>query len=409
MQSTAMNRRELLQAASAMPALGLLSGNAFRGRGAVESRAFVLLQLRGGNDGLNTVIPFEDDAYYRARPTLGLPKSKLHRIDELNALHPALGRLRRWYEQGSVSIVQSVGYQKSNLSHFRGQDIWDSCDLDGRDLSSGWLGRWLDAERRRGRADELSMLAIGRDILPTALRSLGDQAPCFARLENFRIRGGEPEDSPRSRVAAIDKLNAQPSANARIAYVQRTASAARTASERLVEVGQRPTRVDFPQGELGVRLRTAAQILASDLGTRVIHVTFDGFDTHTDQLRDHAAQLGQLDEALDAFLGELKAQGILERTLILTVSEFGRRVAESGIGSDAGTDHGAGSLLLAIGGGVRGGVHGGQPDLEDLDRNGNLHHRIDFRQVYASVVADWIGGNPAEIVRGKFETVDFLA
>jgi len=439
---THLDRRRFLQgalgaAAFGPAAFGALSRSALA-RAADDApasdRVLVILQLAGGNDGLSTFTPWDDDLYYRGRGVIGLPKKTLLRLDDLNGFHPALPRLAARYERGQMGIHQAVGYPDPNLSHFRSQDVWDTASTAGTLPSTGWAGRLYDG-LADARGNAVGMLAVGRDSLPLGLRADRSTACVVPNLASYRIRNapessGAPEQDARAR--AIAALNAPHAggmgggasgadagdgtaatgggmADDVVRPVTDAFTAATTSIAQLESVLDYTPRAEFPDHKLGHDFRLVARALGAGLPTRVVYVTLDGFDTHTEQLRMQDMLLGRVDGAVDAFLEEMETLGRLDDVLVLCISEFGRRVEECGVGETAGSDHGAANALFALGGKVNPGLHGGQPDLAALDEVGNLVMRTDFRQVYASVVRDWMGGDPDAILGPGFEPVELLA
>jgi uncharacterized protein (DUF1501 family) len=376
----------------------------------------VVLQLRGGNDGLNTIVPFEDDAYFRARPTIALPKKSLLPLDKLNGFHPALDKLAARFGKGEVAIIQGVGYPGANLSHFRSQDIWDAGNVAEPLPSTGWLGRFCDTHLDDD-FGPVTMVAVGRDRVPHAMRAVRGVACAVANAGSYRIRGGArgvAAGDANARMRAVEAMNrpAEKPADERneadrqdnkIEPLTDAARAARLSVAQIAAAGRFKSRAKYPGTRLAQDLRLVAQIIGHGLPTRACCVTQDGYDTHVRQLVIHERLLGQLDAALDAFLTDLAAQGNLDRTVVMTISDFGRRAAESGIGTEAGTDHGAGSMMMLVGGRVSGGIYGDQPDLSKLDTNGNLVLATDFRQVYAAVTEDWLGGESKKVLGRPFD------
>ena len=406
-RSAGLDRRDLLRAAGAA-ALCATNARALGPQRDLSENVLVVIELRGGNDGLNTLVPWRDERYYELRPLLALPRRGLLRVgDGAHALAPELARLHARFERGQAAAWQGVGYPQPNLSHFRSRDVWAAAAPRESSPSDGWLGRW-DEELRADLAQAATpaaprLLAIGTDVVPLALRSAQGEPLAFGSPVAFQLRApaGERTAAGESmRLQTLRRLHASPASNARVAELQRAFEAARRASERVARLHERETRVRFPGDSLGRALASVAKMIAGELGARCYHVTLDGFDTHTSQGRDHPLLLARLDAALDAFLDELQAHGLFERVLVMTTSEFGRRVAESGVGSEAGTDHGTASVQFLAGGRVRAGVHGESPDLWALDEHGNLRHTLDFRAVYAAVLEDWLGGD-ARTVLGR--------
>ena len=399
-----LTRRHLLRSSMAMAGLARLP----RWLRSTEDdasgeRVLVIVQLDGGNDGLNTLVPWRDDRYRSLRPALAIGAGELLRVDEWNAFHPALARLARRFESGGVACVQSVGYPRPNLSHFQSKDIWDTAVSQDPLPADGWLGRVASRS-------PVERLAIGSECLPRGFRSTVHPACAIYSLDECRIRtapASAAETEVRARERLLVHLHAAagdgPEAIVRSGY-----ESARAAVRELARVQAFAPSTRFPATSLGRDLEAVARILGAGVQTRVFHVVQSGYDTHTDQARDHAELLATLDAALDAFLAEMEQQGRLDRTLVMTVSEFGRRARENGIGATAGTDHGAAGLQFLCGGRVRGGVHGGQPDLDALDPDGNMIQRIDFRQVYATVLSRWLGTDAVAVLGMEHECLDLF-
>jgi uncharacterized protein (DUF1501 family) len=371
-------------------------------------RALVVVQLRGGNDGLNTVVPRDNDHYRRARPELALEPSALLPLNDDWGWHPALAHTARRFAAGGAAVVQGVGHPRPNLSHFRSQDIWDVGSVAEPRPTEGWMGRECDLALGE-HPSPLAMLAFGRDVLPRAMGAKRALACAVPSIERYRVRTA-PEgqaDAAEARRRAIEALNpgaGEPS----LARLADAARAARASTTELARVARNPAKAEYPPTKLGRELALAARVLAAGLPTRFIYVTQDGYDTHVAQLGIHANLLADLDAALDAFQLDLERSGIADKVLVMTISDFGRRVAQNGVERTAGTDHGAASMMLLLGAGVRAGLHGSAPDLADLDGHGNLKHRTDFRQVYATVIEDWLGGDAPAVLGGTFAKLDLI-
>jgi len=393
-----LDRRSLLQ-------LGALGGAAlWLPRAAAASRPdtrrrLVVVELQGGNDGLNTLVPYADPLYHRLRPNVAIAERDVLRIDELQGFHPALAKLRRRYDQGLVACVNGVGHALSNLSHFRSRAIWEAASESASASPYGWLGRHYTNSMRgvAGLDSPIALLALGRDTLPLALKTNGASWPAIPELAAWKA----PADG-------LLESAAQSEGRADTAHVRECLRSAARASELLARAAGRRTRAEYALRPLARALKSVADVIAADLPASCFFVTYDGFDTHARQAREHATHLQRVDLAIDAFLEDLSALGRLDDVLLLTVSEFGRRAAESGIGADAGTDHGSASLLLVAGGRVLPGLHGRQPDLAGLDADGNVKHTIDFRQVYASVIDDWLGGESAKVLGAPYAKLDLF-
>ncbi|MCE9595112.1 MAG: DUF1501 domain-containing protein [Planctomycetes bacterium] len=367
-----LDRRALLQAGVIAPLVGLVAA---RGRAERAERAWIVFELTGGNDGLDTLIPFEDDRYHRARPTLALEKRSVLALDEHSGLHPALTGLRASFERGELAIVRGLGSPKPDLSHFKSQDAWAAASVADVPPPSGWLGRLHDVAVERGlwARSPLALLAVGRDLPPPAFATEHFVAPACHDFAAFA----------RTPLARAGALGLDPSRTERLREAEESARGA--AAEFARAAGTRVFGAYPPTG-LGDHARMAARVRIAGLATRVIWITTPTFDTHTRQRREHEILLGRLDASIAALRDDLSRAGLLETTTILTVSEFGRRVAESGVGADAGTDHGNASIAFALGGGVQGGFAGEASDLGDLDADGNLRATVDFRDYCATWV-----------------------
>jgi len=366
-------------------------------------RWLVVLELAGGNDGLNTLVPFEDDRYHKARPTIGLPRESLLCVDELNGLHPSLPKVRERLARGELAIVRDVGYPHSNLSHFTSGDIWATAVNDPLGTPSGWLGRWAEREK----APELALLSLGTDCAPRLVRGAERIPPAVPELAQFHFDAGKDSEG-RARLRAFQALASAPTKDGERAWVRDAIATARQTSAQLSLAAQRTRPVEYPGTTIGRDLGSVADVIASGLPARVFHVQQTGYDTHTKQSAMQGALLGQLDHALDTFLDDLAAQRRLDQVLVLTTSEFGRRVAENGSEGEAGTDHGAASVLFLAGGRVRGGLIGAQPDLEHLDENDNLVHRVDFRSIYATVLSRWLGADDVAVLGAEWPKLPLL-
>jgi uncharacterized protein (DUF1501 family) len=367
--------------------------------GVPEERVLVVLQLGGGNDGLNTVIPYSDPAYHHARPRLAIPDRSVLRLGRAApvGLHPSMGDLKSLYDDALVSVLQGVGYPNPNRSHFASMDIWHTADPAGN--GPGWLGRYIDNECA-GRPD--AGVSIGAEA-ERAMRGRSHAPVSFEGPDSLRWAG---ESIDEDLDAAYERINragdlADAATPDQTSFLMRTAMDARVTSDHLarVRVDDRPVR--HPQTDLGRQFALVAGMIAAELRTRVYYVTIGGFDTHARQGGErgrHAFLLQQVSEALRAFYADLRATGHAVRVLTMVFSEFGRRVAQNG---SNGTDHGAAAPMFLLGPMVRPGVLNPHPSLTDLD-DGDLKHSVDFRSVYAGVLRDWMGADPEAVLGGRF-------
>ncbi len=312
-------------------------------------------------------------------------------------------RIREWWDGGRVAIVDGVGSERTTLSHFRSEAVWEASG-DARDLRTGWLGRVMDQRIERGldAPSPVGMMALGRDVIPRSMRSARIAAPAIPDLDDF-VR--ERKRNPLDAALAVRGSSA---GEARLRECEDTLRAALAARERLAEAVKQPSLVGHPGTEIGRALAGAAKVLRASVGTRIVYATLGSFDTHAFQADDHRKLLHQLDEALNALLWDLHAQDALDRTLVVTISEFGRRLAENGVGSEAGTDHGRSSMLFVLGGGVRPGMYGAPPSFTDLDADGNVRATTDFRRVYATIVERWLGADSTAVLGEALEPLAFL-
>ncbi len=398
-------RRQFLQRAPALLALGavaprvlLRAAETTPGR---DGRILVVIQLSGGNDGLNTVIPYRHEVYRASRPTLAIPATDVRRVDDELGLHPALRGLADLLEQGWLAIVQGVGYPHPNRSHFESMDIWHTCQRKDHRRSEGWLGRYLE-QGTQGAAADVPALHLGDEPQPLALASRSLRVPSVRSLDQFRLEALDAER--RSTLTELTSLP-RPGSEDLLSFVQSSTTSALTVAERLSRaIESLPTAAGSPPTELGRKLGHIARFITAGLATRIYYVAIDGFDTHSQQAAAHAGLLRQLGEAVAWFLGDLAAHGEQDRVLVMCFSEFGRRVAEN---ASAGTDHGAAAPMFLAGPSVRPGLIGPHPSLTDLEE-GDLRHHTDFRQVYACVLEQWLGCPSEPILGGRYAPVAAL-
>ena len=403
------NRREFLRsslAASTLVSMGAATVPTFVSRSAraagaptatAKDRALVIVQLLGGNDGLNTVVPFGHDGYTRGRRALRIGAGQVHKLSKEIGLHPAMGGLAKLIEVGRASVVQGVGYPNPDRSHFRSMEIWETARLEQGALETGWIGRALDATPARP-GEDVKALHVGTGSSPLTLRSRRTETASLVSLEQYRLQLDGPAGERRAGREALDTMARldRPGDDPLLGFLRRSTLSAYESSKRLERV-TRPTAggSKYPNSGLARRLELIAQIVKAGFGTRIFYTTLDGFDTHANQLGTHAALLTELSDSLAAFHKDLTDAGQADRVAVLTFSEFGRRVAEN---ASQGTDHGAAAPLFVVGPVARAGLFGEHPSLESLD-DGDLKHHTDFRRVYASLLDSWLGC-PSEPVIG---------
>ncbi len=370
---------------------GFLARTARAAKSEKNGRVLVVVQLDGGNDGINTVVPFADEGYAKHRKVLRLPKDRLVKINDKVGLHPALADLGKLLADGQLAIVQGVSYPNPNRSHFRSMAIWQSARLDPEEQSGlGWLGRALD---ENGKSDSAAgSLLIGTGPPPIALRGRRCVASAMEKPEDFALAAGA---DPRRAIPKNDP------ADDLTAFVQRSMLDAYATADHLADVAAaKDTSGRYPGTGLGNRLQMIAHLLKVGFGTRVYYTLQGGYDTHSAQLQAHSQLLFDLSSALKAFLDDLAASRLADRVAVLMFSEFGRTVTEN---VSAGTDHGTSGPVFLAGPGVKAGLVGAAPSLVDLDeKNGDLKMTTDFRQVYAAVLEDWLGLPSKEVLGAPF-------
>jgi uncharacterized protein (DUF1501 family) len=362
----------------------------------VTDRILVVIQLSGGNDGLNTIVPYRDELYAKARPKLGIPSSDVIKLTEELGLHPSLRAIENQFSENRFSIIQGVGYPSPNRSHFESMDIWHSCHPKKDRSQSGWLGRWITEQNAHPTSDSTA-IHIGSDTLPLACQERGVQVPSLASLEQMRLKA--KLDSMQDKQARPGAESNSKDSGSLLDFLSTSTVAALEVSERLDKILAQPDASgDFPKTALGEKLRAVSRLILSGLKTRIYYVTLDGFDTHANQPDVHASLLKQWSEALVAFLSRLKQTGQQDRVLVMTFSEFGRRVSEN---ASLGTDHGAAAPMFLAGPKLPKIIHGPMPDLSDLE-DGDLRFKIDFRSVYASVLEHWMMTDSRKALDGDY-------
>jgi len=370
-------------------------------------RTLVVVQLAGGMDGLNTVIPYKDGKYRDLRPALAIPESEMLVIDEHAAFHPSLANLKKRFDAGKLAVVEGVGYPDPTFSHFKAMDIWQSADPRGA-ARDGWLGKYFESLTDFG-GHPLAGLSVG-NRMPSALESDRATVPSVASLDTFALQ--EPaNDSNGDRSRSLLRLYDvyKPMGSAFAALLDTTLDNAISSSTALkaADAAYKPA-ASYPESSLASGLQLIAELIDSggeQTPLRVGHVTLGGFDTHTQQADTLTGLLSQTDGALDAFMADIEAHGHGDDVLVMTWSEFGRRVPENG---QDGTDHGSAGPMFLLGNAVKGGFHGEAPSLAALD-NGNLRFSVDFRSVYATILNRWLEAPADDILGGHFDSLDLLA
>lgn len=371
-----------------------------------KDNILVVLEMTGGNDGLNTVIPYADDLYHKARPTLRQTRDAVVRLDDHVGLHSGMQGLKPLWEQGQLAVVQGVGYPNPDRSHFEAMDIWQSADPK-RMTPTGWLGRTAGeiSETTSG----VPILHLGPSRLPLALAGApGAGAVTVNDQNSFRLElnGGTAgqQQARRRLLEDLSKSSAKGNDGDLASFVQRRQVQTLTAVENLRALLEGPNAIPRQGAGLSQKLQLIAGLIAKGFGTRIFYVSLDGFDTHAEQGPAHNRLLAELADSVAYFFRTLKTTGHDSRVRLMTFSEFGRRVQENG---SRGTDHGAASCLFVAGPSVKGGVVGKHPSLSDLDA-GDLKFHTDFRRIYATLLDSWLGCDCKTVLGAKWEHVKEL-
>lgn len=395
-----MKRRYFLQQ-SALASTALFTPLFLRGGSPVNAlpsrsgKILIVLQLSGGNDGLNTIIPHRNDIYYQQRPSLAIPADEVIQLTDALGLHPALAPLRNLYDAGELSVVNSVGYPNPDRSHFRSMDIWQSGSGAENTWQTGWLGRYLDHACEGKPAYHALEVDDG-----LSLAMKGDLRNGFAMSDARRLRQAVQRSGLR---------NLQPpavAANDNLSYLYKTLTTTTESADYLFEQAKtHRSRIDYPQNAFGRDLQQIAELITADTATQVYYASLGGFDTHAGQKNRQQRLLKIYAEGVDALVKDLKANHLFDDVLIMTFSEFGRRLKQNGSG---GSDHGTASNVTFIGGSLKqAGFYNDGPDLVDL-QGGDLKHQIDFRRCYASVLQDWLEADAAAVLRERFSPLGIV-
>jgi uncharacterized protein (DUF1501 family) len=382
----------------------------------------VLLQLAGGNDGLNTVIPYTNDFYYQARPTLGVKPDQVLKLSDTLGLNPAMVGFKSLFDAGRLSVINGVGYPNPNRSHFRSTEIWQTASDEDKYLTDGWIGRYFD--NACAGCDPTVGINIG-ERLPQAFSS---HTPTGISLENpasYRFMGAGLNDDEElayrsmfsggadggqsgGSVSMISGTVTLHNGQNALDFLERTSMDAQVSSDKIRDIAGRVKNVaTYPGGGLANNLKLVARLIAGGLPTRVFYVSQGGYDTHTNQRGSHDARLKELAESVKAFTDDLTAMGQFDRVTMMTFSEFGRRVMENG---SHGTDHGAAAPMFIIGSQMKSGLLGAEPSLAAADlEDGDIKFNTDFRSVYATLLQDWLKTPSVPILGRQFDTLQMIA
>ena len=410
-------RRGFLKASLGATALASLEPGLSRWAAAVDRRrdtddtVLVIVELAGGNDGLNSVIPFDNDVYARSRPTLRLSGDEVLKINDQLGFHPALEGFRRLFDAGDLSVLQGVGYPKPNGDHDAAMLDWQSAEPHQTNRQTGWVGRAID---NCDQLDPTSVPAalVGQVQQPFCLNAERTIVPSINSLQDYILRPAGSAASRadhRHRLVEAAELTRAESDNPLFSTVQQGNLAGYAASRRLEEVlrNRSASAGNYPQFHLAGQLRTISQLIRADTGIRIFFTGFGGggiggFDNHANQRDNHSALLRHLSESVAAFIDDLTGEKLLDRVVLMTFSEFGRTVQENG---RKGTGHASAAPMFLAGGNLRGGLVGEHPSLTELENGGPKHH-TDFRRVYATVLESWLGFDSRAALGRGFELLD---
>jgi uncharacterized protein (DUF1501 family) len=360
------------------------------------NKVVVVIQFSGGNDGLNTVIPITNDIYYKERKTIGITKDKALGLTDAVGLHPSLVAFKDLYDDGSLSIMNSVGYPNPDRSHFRSMDIWHSASASNEYVNTGWIGRYLDAQCKG--CDKPTQALELDDMLSLALKGTENKGLAFK--DPRRLYSSSKEKFFKDINAVHTKTEET------VDYLYKTMSETLSSADYIFQQSKlHPSSQTYPNTSLGKDLKTISSLILSDINTKVYYVSLGSFDTHAGQEGQQKRLFDELNEAIKAFTTDMKSNGRFEDVLMMTFSEFGRRVSQN---ASNGTDHGTANNMFFIGGGLKQkGLLNAMPDLADLN-DGDLKHKVDFRNVYATVLNKWLGVDDKTILGNSFERMNFI-
>jgi len=392
-----------------------------------DDTILVVLQMAGGNDGLNTVIPYANDYYHNARPRLGQTADKVLKLNGEIGLHGAMSGFKNLYDSGNLAVVQGVGYPNPNRSHFRSTEIWQTASDSDVINKYGWLGRYFD--NACPGADPTIGVVVGRQ-LPESFFAKTPKGICFDNPQNYRFMSPEHPRPGQTDMTetAYEKLNENGMAASddnsgatigslsagmpmqggkAVDFIERTAMDAQISSDQVRSIAARvQNQVAYPNSGFANSLKLVAKLIGGGLPTRVYYVSQGGYDTHTNQIATQQRLLADLGDSLKAFVDDMRAQGNLQRVLVMTFSEFGRRVNEN---ANGGTDHGAAAPMFIVGNQVKAGLLGKYPSLAPQDLyEGDIRYNVDFRQVYAGILEDWLKTKSAPILGKQFEPLHLV-
>lgn len=387
-----------------------------------DSTILVVLQMAGGNDGINTVIPYGSDHYYKARPRIGVKASDVIKLNDQIGLNPGLTAFKALYDQGNLGIVQGVGYPNPNRSHFRSTEIWQTASDSDKFEQYGWIGRYFD--NACAGCDPTVGVTVGRQM-PQAFTAKTPKGVAVDNPQNYRFIESEPGQDGKMMEQSYKELNDTDNSGGSVAslagpsqlqtarpgsvmdFLERTAMDAQVSSDEIRAISARTeNKATYPGSQLGNSLKLVAKLIGGGLSTRIFYVSQGGYDTHTNQVGTHQRLLKDLGDSVKAFTDDMKAQGNMQRVLLMTFSEFGRRVSDN---ANSGTDHGAAAPMFVVGERMRAGLLGQYPSLAPTDLfQGDIKYTVDFRSVYASVLESWLHTRSEPILGRKYQPLQLV-
>lgn len=362
------------------------------------NKVVVVLQLSGGNDGLNTVIPYRNDLYYKARPKLGIERSKALTLTDEVGLNPALKGFKDLFDSGNLAILNNVGYPNPDRSHFRSMDIWHSASQSDQYWNSGWLGRYLDAQCKG--CDHPTQAIEIDDVLSLSLK--GEHIKGIAVKDPRRLYGTANEKFFRD----VMKNHGADDGDKPVDYLYKTMAETLSSADYIFKQSRlHPSNASYPKSDLGNSLKTIASLIYSEINTKVYYVSLGSFDTHINQEAQQGRLFNEMNEAVSAFVKDLKDNNRFQDVMLFTFSEFGRRVSQN---ASRGTDHGTANNMFFISGGLKQqGILNPMPDLADLEE-GDLKYKVDFKNAYATVLNKWLGADDKLILSKKYDQLNFI-
>lgn len=409
-----LSRREFLKRSSLIATAPFVPGFIERTARAAEpgkDSILIVLEMTGGNDGLNTVIPYRDDLYYRFRPTLGVQPNQVVKVNDDIGLHPAFQQMGQLLQQNKLAVIQGVGYPNPDRSHFESMDRWQAGEVTAKVSGTGWLAKSVP-DLAKGKGGGVPVMHVGSDKLPLACRGTTQGVFTINQEQPFELKlglpGSEEEKARKKLLADVAAVESGANGDDLLPFIQRRHLQTYTSVEKLKAIlkdqARDSARTGFGPGSLYTKLDLVGRLIEQGFGTRVFYVAIDGFDTHSGQAPTQQGLFQQIDQAVGALFQRLQRNNDDQRTLLMTFSEFGRRVAENG---SKGTDHGSGSCLFVVGPGVKPGPCGKYPSLADLVE-GDLKYHTDFRRVYATLLDRWLNVDSKMVLGEKFEPLSFL-